>query len=111
MKKLILIIAFLCIGLSYAQEAPKVYGRDLFISSKCQACHTVTTQQLVSKNARAKSLDVLAYPEAPGLKRYLQREAGINGKLHSLAFKGSEEELNILVDWLIASQDTTKRLR
>ncbi len=39
--------------------------------------------------------------EADFVKKFINKEVDLNGKKHAVKFKGSDEELTTLVDWLL----------
>ena len=95
------IVALFAFAFSFSQDKG-LDGKTIFVDSKCNNCHTVTSMEVTSKKDDATDLsNAGSVGTSELMKSYLLKEAKINDKNHKLKFKGSEEELNILVDWLI----------
>ena len=85
-----------------AEELPD--GRDLFAAQKCNVCHAVPQADLVAlvKSKKMKGPDLPADPREPDwIERLLRREVQLNGKDHKKEFKGTEEELRAIAEWLV----------
>lgn len=81
-------------------------GKAIFLAQKCNLCHTVSSAGI---EARTKS-DALKGPDLIGVgsrhergwfPKWLHREVEMNGQKHKKQFKGSDEELQALIDWLL----------
>lgn len=84
-----------------AQEAPD--GKQIFIDKKCNSCHPIESMGIERSNPKAKGPDLSKLGDeftADFIGKYLKKEEALEGKKHSLAFKGSDEEFNALVNWL-----------
>lgn len=94
------IIGLFAIAFSFAQDKG-IDGKNIFIDAKCNNCHTVTSMDITSKKDDATDLsNIGTVGDAQLIKSYLLKEAKINDKEHKTKFKGTEEELNNLVNWL-----------
>lgn len=94
------IIGLFAIAFSFAQDKG-IDGKNIFIDAKCNNCHTATSMDITSKKDDATDLsNVGTVGDAQLIKSYLLKEAKINDKEHKTKFKGTEEELNNLVNWL-----------
>lgn len=94
------IIGLFAIAFSFAQDK-EIDGKNIFIDAKCNNCHTVTSMDITSKKDDATDFsNVGTVGDAHLIKSYLLKEAKINDKEHKTKFKGTEEELNNLVNWL-----------
>jgi cytochrome c553 len=94
------IVALFAFAFSFSQNQD-LTGRQIFIDSKCNNCHTVTSNEIISKKDDAVDLSNAGNTgDAQLLKSYLIKEAKINDKDHKIKFKGSDEELNALAEWL-----------
>lgn len=101
----IVVVSFLFTTMITA-ESPT--GKDIFVNSKCNTCHAIKSQDITSKQADK-------YPDlsnvgdkgitAENLVKYLNKEFDINGKKHPVKFKGTEDELKTLVDWLLTLKE------
>ncbi|MBT8379477.1 MAG: cytochrome c [Ignavibacteria bacterium] len=95
------IVALFAFAFSFSQS-DEVDGQQIFTDSKCIKCHSVESLEITSKKDDALDLsNVGADSDAEFLKKYLVKEETMNDKKHKTKFKGSEEELNTLVDWLL----------
>jgi len=94
------IVALFGFAFSFSQEQ-NPDGKQIFLDSKCNKCHTVTSINITSKKDDAVDLsEAGSAGDVQFLKSYLLKEADINDKSHKTKFKGTEEELNTLVEWL-----------
>jgi len=95
------IVALFAIAFSFAQDQG-IDGKKIFVDAKCNSCHTVTSMEITSKKDDATDLsNAGALGDAQLIKSYLMKEAKINDKEHKMKFKGTDEELNGLVNWLL----------
>jgi cytochrome c5 len=95
------IVALFAFAFSFSQEQA-LDGKQVFIDSKCNNCHTVTSMEITSKKDDATDLsNAGSVGTSELMKSYLLKEAKINDKNHKLKFKGTDEELNALVNWLL----------
>jgi len=86
-----------------AEDAP---GHEIFLAMKCDMCHSVSS---VGIEARTKSekmkgpdlVNVASRHDAAWVKKFLLREVQLDDADHKKEFKGSDEELQALVDWLM----------
>lgn len=116
MKKLFSLALFLLAGLLvgavlstmptavYAQGGD-LDGKAIFLAEKCNLCHSVESQGIESKAKSEKmkgpNLDgCCGDMEADALTQYLKKETEMDGAKHKGSFKGSDEELSALIDWL-----------
>ncbi len=77
-------------------------GKTIFVSNKCNMCHTVISAGIESKKSDAVDLSTVGKDKTVEfLTKYLKKETRLNEKDHKSSFKGSEAELKILVDWLL----------
>ncbi len=94
------IIGLFAIAFSFAQDKG-IDGKNIFIDAKCNNCHTVTSMDITSKKDDATDLsNTGTVGDVQLIKSYLLKESKINDKEHKTKFKGTEEELNNLVNWL-----------
>lgn len=94
------IVVLFAFAFSFSQETG-LDGKQIFLDNKCNACHTVTSMEITSKKTDAIDLsDAGSGVDANLLKTYLLKESKINDKEHKMKFKGSEAELDGLVNWL-----------
>ena len=96
------IVALFAFAFSFSQDQ-ELDGKQIFVDSKCNNCHTVNSMEITSKKDAATDLsNVGSLGDAQLMKSYLLKEAKINDKDHKLKFKGSEAELDAIVNWLLS---------
>lgn len=81
-------------------------GKKLFLENKCNMCHTVKLAGIESKKSDAtelKNLDETKNTEF--WINYLKKKEKLNGKDHKTAFKGSDADLQKIVEWLITVKE------
>lgn len=107
-KKLTLTVVFaVLLGLALATAplaAQENDGKAIFEAQKCNLCHSVSTVgiEATTKSDKLKGPDLVDLDqEAEWVVKYLKKEADKDGKSHTKPFKGSDEELKALVDWLL----------
>lgn len=85
-----------------ATDAEK--AQELFVDThKCNTCHTVDAASIEARSEKMKSTDLSGYSsdDVASLARFLRKEApGADGEDHKRTFKGTDEELQAIVDWL-----------
>jgi mono/diheme cytochrome c family protein len=105
-------LAALALGLAVAGASARAdemtSGEQLFRSKGCATCHSVAAAGIEAKVKKGP----LVGPELPEaiagqggdwVRDFLkQRVAAADGKKHRKAFKGSDEELSALVQWLLS---------
>jgi cytochrome c2 len=79
-------------------------GQQVFVEAKCNQCHAVASAGIVAttKLESAVGPDLGGYTtETPAeLMDFLQREVEREGSKHKKEFKGSDEELTSILEWL-----------
>lgn len=109
MKKwinLLLLTCFLLGSITIAFSKAKS-GRTIFINQeKCNLCHSVSTQgiEATTRSDRLKGPDLVNLADkyrARWMRRYLKKKVAKNRIYHKTSFKGTDEELQTLVDWLL----------
>jgi mono/diheme cytochrome c family protein len=88
------------------EEAAPSAGQQEYIDQKCNMCHAVSTVGIEAKTKSEKMLgpdlvNLADSYEAEWMVKYVKKEVGKEGESHSKPFKGSDEELQALVDWLL----------
>lgn len=95
------IVALFAFAFSFSQDQD-LDGKQIFIDAKCNNCHTVTSVEITSKKDDATDLsNAGTVGDAALMKSFLLKEAKINDQEHKMKFKGSVEELDALVNWLL----------
>lgn len=105
------IVALYAFAFSFSQDQGPD-GKQIFMDSKCTSCHTVTSQDITSKKDDASDLsNAGSLGDAQLLKSYLLKEAPINDQDHKMKFKGSDDELNTLVNWLLTLKTESQEVK
>jgi mono/diheme cytochrome c family protein len=81
-------------------------GKKVFTASRCQTCHSVEAAgiEALAKSEKMKGPDLTnlhSRLDAEWIAKYLRKKEQLDGKAHRTEFKGSDEELQALVDWLL----------
>lgn len=93
-------------GFAYSIPSEDAPGKKVFVDNKCTMCHSVEAAQITSKKKDASDLSKLSADMTEEfLTKYLKKEESIDGKKHKATFKGTEEELKQMVDWLITFKE------
>ncbi len=81
------------------EETPA--GRAAFLDHRCNVCHAVEAAGIEAK-AKEPGPDLTGYSteDLAALGRYLRKEEARDGEDHTKTFKGTDEELAVIVDWL-----------
>ena len=109
-RNITLTVSVLCLGLvlSFADTANGGdKGREIFQKQKCNTCHTVKAAGIEAKTTsdRMKGPELSGYEldvKFADLAAFLRKEGemdGTDGK-HKAEFKGTDEELQTIIDWL-----------
>jgi cbb3-type cytochrome oxidase cytochrome c subunit len=95
------IVALFAFAFSFSQS-DELDGQQIFIDSKCTKCHSVESLGITSTKNNPNDLsNIGADYDAEFMKKYLVKEETIDDKKHKTKFKGSDEELDALVNWLL----------
>ncbi len=80
-------------------------GRKVFDALKCSMCHAVSSADIAAKMKVKK----MQGPDLTGLgsrresdwiAQYLRKEVQIEGKDHKKDFKGTDDDLKAMIDWM-----------
>jgi mono/diheme cytochrome c family protein len=86
------------------QEDP---GKAVFVAQKCNMCHSVPGVGIEAKvkSEKMKGPDIVGIDrDAELLVKYLKKQAPIEDKEHSKEFKGTDEELKTVVEWVLSQK-------
>lgn len=100
---LILISILILTGFTkqYLQDEPA--GKILFMEAKCNNCHSMQAFGLIPKTPKKNIPDLSTVGDsltADFIKLYITKQEKQHDANHPIAYKGSDEELIILGDWL-----------
>ena len=77
-------------------------GKAVFEAQKCNMCHSVSTAGIDAKSEKMFKGDLVDLGgDAEWLANYITKQVQKDGEDHTKDFKGSDEELQALVDWLL----------
>jgi len=120
----IAVLSILCLALvlpALAEESKKddaaadatPAGQQVFVAQKCQMCHTVYSAGIGEPPAEDAKKDEEEAEGPPDLSLagtgrtaewiglFLQKKEALNEKKHMLKFKGTDEELAVLANWIL----------
>jgi len=102
---LALAIFFPSLSSAEGETTGELDGKTIFLASKCNMCHSVPEVGIEAKvkSEKMKGPDLTktaARFEADELGKFVRKQAQLEGKDHKKEFKGSDEELAVLVTWL-----------
>lgn len=106
MKNIVIYLIFVftivfLFGFAYSLNANSSEGKAIFTNNKCSTCHSVEVQSIECKKKDPVDLSTVGNTyNAEFISKYLIKEVEIDSKLHKIAFKGTEEELKTLSEWL-----------
>jgi rubrerythrin len=98
------VVLFGAVASVEAARAEGPAGQELFLAQKCDMCHSVSTVGIEAKTKSAAMAggDLVDLDhEADWLTQYLKKETQLDDKDHKKEFKGTDEELQTLVQWLL----------
>lgn len=106
----VLLLLFIApvITVAAAQSGPDVpRGQEIFLAQKCNTCHSVPTAgieaKVKSETMRGPDLVNLT-DDAPTIKSFITQQTERDGKKHKKHAKGTDEELDALIDWLLSQK-------
>ena len=78
-------------------------AQTLFVDThKCSMCHSIASAGVERKSDKMKGSDLGGYStdDAAALGKYLRKEEQRDGEDHKRSYKGTDEELQTILDWL-----------
>ena len=98
----ILVAAVLSAGPARADDPA---GQQAFLANKCNLCHSVDKLEIArtSTSDKMKGPDLSTTGDDLDLEwavKFLKKEVELEGSLHKKEFKGTDEELQQIVQWL-----------
>ncbi|HYX23835.1 MAG TPA: cytochrome c [Thermoanaerobaculia bacterium] len=101
----VFLLAVLYSGPASGAAAPD--GKTIFLAQKCNMCHNVPAARIerTVKSEKMAGPDLVNIKvDAATLGKVLRRQADVNGKKHPKEFKGTDEELNAVVSWILSQK-------
>lgn len=107
---MVAIVTALALLAPYTADASELDGKAIFMAEKCNLCHAIPAEGIEAKvkSEKMRGPDLPTAEEAEDkelLLEYLRQDAEIDGEKHKKAFKGSDEELGALVQWIESMRD------
>ena len=91
-------------------------GKAAFLNEKCQRCHSIQTEKVeLTAGGYVKSKDKNIPPDLSGIGskhdaewmfKYVKRTQTREGLKHAGVYRGSDEQLKSLADWLATLKST-----
>jgi len=84
-------------------------GKKIFVDSKCNVCHSVSSQGVAKKGPAVKPGDKKAPPDlsaigdektADWIAKFVTKKEALNNKKHPKGWTGKDEDLKVLSEWL-----------
>lgn len=86
-------------------------GKQAFLDNNCNRCHSVSARDIEatiqSESMRASDLSSVGENrDAEWIEKYLQKKVENDGKTHRSTFRGSDEDLESIAEWLAEQKGT-----
>lgn len=118
---LLVVVAIICIAsVNFAagkgpdkDKVADTEAKALFVDNKCNSCHSITKANVMRKGGTQSTKipdlsSVGAKHDAEWLTKWLKKEVDLNGKKHTIPWKGTDDQLATLTTWLeTLKADTT----
>jgi cytochrome c551/c552 len=106
MKALVAIsVAALVLVIGTAPVSYAADGKALFVEKKCNLCHAVDSQGIQKTSEKMKGAELSdagnTGKSADWLKKFLKQEELKEGEKHKRKWKGTDEELDTIVNWVL----------
>jgi len=79
-------------------------GQAIFLAQKCNMCHGVPAASIEAKakveKLKGPDLPTATPREAEWVAQFLRKQVQLDGKDHKKEYKGTDEELQTMLDWL-----------
>jgi cytochrome c len=100
-----LVILFPSFSSTEGETTEELDGKALFLTNKCNMCHAVPSVGIEAKvkSEKMKGPDIsnaAARFDADQLAKFIRKQLPLEDKDHKKEFKGSDEELAVMVAWL-----------
>lgn len=98
-------------GAAFAATPEDAPGKKVFLDAKCNTCHAVQAVGIEAKSKKKENPDlsgVGSKVKVDFMKKYLTKQEKLNDKNHPAAFKGSDEDLAKMVNWLGSLKEAKK---
>ena len=97
-------------AIAYGQDEAGEAGQQLFLAQKCNTCHSVPPVGIEAKtkseSMRGDDLVNIADERTPEwVAQYLTKKVQLDDADHKKEFKGTPEELDTLVTWVLEQKE------
>lgn len=114
MRSTILVVVGLLVVVLVGLGAPAIEagddGKAAFLENKCNTCHSIDSQEIAKKSEKMKGTDLSNIgnqaESVEWLKGYIKKEIKKDDEAHKKTWKGSEEQLDAIVEWLMTLKTT-----
>lgn len=106
----VVVLALVAMSMSpMVSTAAAADGKQVFEAQKCSLCHDVSTVGIEAKMKSEKMkgpdlVNIADQHDAAWVAKYLAKKENLNGAPHKKEFTGTDEELQALVDWILAQK-------
>ncbi len=111
LRSSLLFIPCLVLGLvlfSTAFGSDQTEGQNLFMGKGCNYCHAVPDSGIEATTSieplKSNLVGLSQRFEKTWLENYLRKKTDLNGEPHRKAFKGPDQELRTIIDWLFEQE-------
>ena len=99
--KIFFTFCFLTVN-AFAQTSEPA-GKTIFLATKCNTCHSLEAASIKKTVATSKAPDLSTVGSertAEWISKWITKQETLNGKKHSVEFKGKPEDLKTLSEWV-----------
>jgi mono/diheme cytochrome c family protein len=100
-------LATLMLVLSFASVSQATGdGKAIFEANKCNLCHSIDSQGITKKSEKMEGAELSdvgnRLESADWLKAFIKQEETKEGEKHKKKYKGTDEELDTLANWIMS---------
>ncbi len=95
-------VVMMLAGMSANQARGGDDGKTIFLSQKCNTCHTISSES-IDRTGRVKAPDLSKIgktKDADWIKQFVTKKVELDGKKHPKKFSGADADLTTLANWL-----------
>lgn len=112
LKKIVATLVFVGLSISFIHigSANTNEGKDpkqIFEDAKCTTCHSIDSKGVETRKKTDKTVDLSKLDEGHDAAfwiSYLKKNENLNNKKHPVAFRGTDEELAAMINWLMTAE-------
>ena len=81
-------------------------GKEAYLKARCDRCHAIASQEIDATTNSERMLgpdlgEMSAERSVDWIVRYVKKEVDIDDKTHRFTFKGTDEDLQTIAEWLV----------